>query len=238
MGIINLAIVEDDEVEYAVLREAVLRYEKEKNVKFYIVRYLNAEDFLQKQRLNLDIVFMDIEFPDGMNGVRAAKKFRQVNQTTILIFVTNIKKFVANGYEVGALNYILKPIKYYSLAMTMDRALSIIGTGKSEPVRIRTSEGYILVDSRDVVYLEVMKHEVTIHTVKGIYYNYGSLKDWEKLLARYKFVRCNSSTLVNLRYLREIRSDEIVVEESVLRLGRSKKESFMQSVAEFLGENL
>ena len=173
-----------------------------------------------------------------MNGVRATKKFRQVNQITILIFVTNIKKFVASGYEVGALNYILKPIKYYSLAMTMDRALSIIEMRKSEPVRIRTSDGYILVDSRDIFYIEVMKHEVTIHTAKGIYSHYGSLKDWEKVLVRYKFVRCNSSTLVNLRHLREIRSDEIVVEESVLRLGRSKKEAFMQSVTEFLGDNI
>ncbi|MBP5242677.1 MAG: response regulator, partial [Clostridia bacterium] len=85
---ITVAIVEDNDGENALLQEALLRYGEHKKVEFEISRYKNAEDFLEKDSYDLNILFMDIELPGGMDGMRAAKKFRKLNEETILIFVT------------------------------------------------------------------------------------------------------------------------------------------------------
>jgi DNA-binding LytR/AlgR family response regulator len=238
MKIIKVAIVEDNDAESAVLQDAIARYGEEKKVQFAVERFKSAEPFLEKNSFDLDIVFMDIELPDGMDGMRAAKKFRKLNGIALLIFVTNMKKYAVNGYEVGALNYILKPLKYYSFAMTMDRALRSINEKRSAPVRFRTENGYKAMDCCDIYYIEIMKHDLIFHTVDGEFYNYGTLNEWEKKLTPYNFVRCSSSTLVNLRHITEIRADEIVIAGDAIRLGRSKKKVFMQSLAKFFGETV
>lgn len=238
MRVISAAIVEDNDAESAALEEAVFRYGEQKELKFEIARYKNAEDFLEKDSFGLNILFMDIELPDGMDGMRAAKKFRRLNGDTILIFVTNMKKYAINGYEVGALNYILKPINYYSFAMTLDRAMRSIDAKVSEIVRIRLENGFKMMDCRDIFYIEVMKHDVIFHTAEGVFNNYGTLNEWEKKLSSCNFVRCSSCVLVNLRHIGSLKGDDITVGGDTVRIGRSKKKSFLKSIAEFFGEKV
>ena len=68
-----------------------------------------------------DIVFMDIELP-GINGMEAAHRLREIDQQVILIFVTNMAQFAVKGYEVDALDYIIKPAQYGPLSIKLDRA--------------------------------------------------------------------------------------------------------------------
>ena len=57
---------------------------------------------------DLDLVFMDIEFPQGQNGMEAARALRRMDSTVVLIFVTNIAQMAVEGYEVDALDFIVK----------------------------------------------------------------------------------------------------------------------------------
>ncbi|MBP5242784.1 MAG: response regulator transcription factor, partial [Clostridia bacterium] len=168
----------------------------------------------------------------------AATKFRKLNEETILIFVTNMKKYAISGYEVGALNYILKPLNYYSFAMTLDRALRSIESKRSELIRIRTEVGFKVIECRDVYYLEVMKHNVIFHTAEGVFNNYGSLNEWEKKLSAYNFVRCSSCALVNLRQIVSVEGDDILIGSDVVRISRMKKRAFLKIMAEFFGEKI
>ncbi len=69
-------------------------------------------------RADYDIVFMDIELP-GINGMEAAHRLREIDQQVILIFVTNMAQFAVKGYEVDALDYIIKPAQYGPLSIKL-----------------------------------------------------------------------------------------------------------------------
>jgi len=242
MKTITIAIVEDSDEERIVLKQALDRYSAEKGVMFETTCYERAEDFLyidaNKDANNVDILFMDIELPGGMDGMQAAEKFRTLNEETVLIFVTNMRKFVIKGYEVGALNYILKPLNYYGFAMTLDRALRLIEGRKYEVIVIKTADGVKTIDCRKIYYVEVMKHDVKFFTTDGTFTNYGTLNKWEEKLAPYNFVRCSSSALVNLRHVSGVSGDDVTVGGTKIRISRTKKRAFLQILTDYYGETV
>ena len=236
MNSICVAVLEDNARERKVLTDALERYSKEKGVLFDVKYYERAEDFIYKKSNNVDILFLDVELPGNMNGMEAAEKFRKLNEDAILIFVTNMRKYVIKGYEVGALNYILKPLNYSGLAATLDRAIRLIDRYRPIPVMIRTSDGFRMVDCRNIYYVEVMKHDVRFKTSEGMISNYGTLVQWEEKLSPYDFVRCSACALVNLRHVKGVSGDEVTVGGKTFKISRTKKKAFLQKIAEYYGD--
>ncbi|MBO4989935.1 MAG: response regulator transcription factor [Clostridia bacterium] len=234
---IRIAIVEDeDEAEFA-LKKNLKEWAEKRNVSFDTIRFSSAEDFLEKYTPAYDVVFMDIEL-GGMDGMRAAKKLREFDENVVLIFVTNMKKYVVHGYEVGALNYIVKPINFFSFAMTMDRCLRSLERRASDTVHIKLSNGMKAVQSSDILYIDVMKHDLTFHLLGETVQSYGSLTEWERKLAPYHFVRGNASALINLRRIKMVVDDRVYIGDMVLYLSRSKKKEFLAKMMEYYGERL
>ena len=118
----RVVIVEDEVVYLDALKDMLSSYEKEKEVAFNITAYRDIETFLAEYRKCYDIVFMDIELP-GMNGMDGARRLREADSSVVLIFVTNMAQFAVQGYEVNALDYILKPVTYKNFSVKLDRAL-------------------------------------------------------------------------------------------------------------------
>ena len=69
-----------------------------------------------------DIIFMDVEMP-GLDGFGAAEKIRAVDADAVLVFVTNMAQYAIKGYEVDALDYVLKPVNYYQFCTKLSRAV-------------------------------------------------------------------------------------------------------------------
>lgn len=106
---IYTAIVEDNKRDAERLLSFQERYGKEHKLVQQCQWFSDAEKFLKSDTRRFDIVFMDIELP-GMSGMEAAEKMRQSNPDIILIFITNLAQYVMKGYQVDALDYVLKPI--------------------------------------------------------------------------------------------------------------------------------
>ena len=109
----NIAIVEDDGKEAEALLSYIKKYGEKSGTSFDVKIFSDAENFLESYKQGLDIVFMDIELP-GMNGMDASKRLRALDRSVTLIFVTNMARFAVNGYEVGAFDFIVKPVTYGS----------------------------------------------------------------------------------------------------------------------------
>ncbi|BAR05176.1 two-component response regulator [Parascardovia denticolens DSM 10105 = JCM 12538] len=119
---LTVAIVEDEPDDARRLDSCLQRYGAERGVDFRLEHFGRPSDFLDSYKARYDLVFMDIEMP-GMDGLSAAKRLRQFDQEVILIFVTNLAQYASRGYEVNALDYVMKPMEYQTFERKMDRAV-------------------------------------------------------------------------------------------------------------------
>lgn len=234
---ISVAIIEDSQEDYASLKRVLDKYSAEHEISFEVSHYGSAENFFDRDRFKkpVDILFLDIELP-GINGISAAKKFREFNEEAVLIFVTNMRKFAIKGYEVGAMNYILKPINYYSFVMTLDKAVKSISGKKSEIIRIKTNSGFKVVDCNKIMYIDIMGHDVRFITTDEEIRTYGTLNEWEEKLSDLSFARCSSSAIVNFRYVEGIHGDYVSVGGTEIHIGRVKKKDFVKRLSNYYGD--
>lgn len=234
---LTIAIVEDEDRAAEVLVGHINHFCGSRNIEYAIKRFTNGADLIRNYRPVYDIVFMDIMLP-GQNGVETAKELRAIDEGVTLIFVTNMANLAVKGYEVDALDFIIKPVKYDSFAMKMERALKALKARRSVDISIRTDRAIKVVPSSRITYIEVIHHSLVYHTQDGEITSRGTLDALEKLLDSEHFVRCNACYLVNMRYITEVSGDEVVVAGVPLKISRAKKKSFMQAFTNYLGNGV
>ncbi len=232
---LRTAVVEDDAAYSSYLQECLARYGKEENVQFTVKTFARAEVFLEGYKSAYDLVFMDIDLGDGfLNGMNAAKKLREVDPMVLLIFVTNMPQFAPDGYSVDALDYCLKPINYSSLRVKLDKAMRILNRRGGVPVRVKTRDGTRILSSDEILYIEVLGHDLIFHTESEVIRSYGGLSNREEELSGHGFARCSASCLVNLKSVSGLYGDEIAIGNERIRIGRSKKKAFLDRLNEYI----
>lgn len=230
------AVIEDDPIYAQYLEECLTRYGAERGCAFQIRTFGRAEAFLADNRIIDDMVFMDVDLGEGwMNGIDAARALRDRGSMAVLFFITNIPQYAASGYEVDAIDYCIKPINYSSLSVKLDKAVRVLNQRQGLPVRIKTREGFRVVSSSDIRYIEVKGHDLMFHTGQEVIGSYGSLGEREKELQDREFARCSASVLVNLRYVTGLHGDVITVGAERVKIGRSRKKEFLTRLNEYLG---
>lgn len=162
---LRCAIVEDSPRELEHLKECLARYSAERDIPLETTAFGDAASFLEHYRADYDIVFMDIELP-GINGMEAAHRLREIDQQVILIFVTNMAQFAVKGYEVDALDYIIKPAQYGPLSIKLDRAAQR-WRAAAESVMVALPTGTQRLLLWEIYYIEVQGHKLTYHTEKA-----------------------------------------------------------------------
>ena len=230
----NIAIVEDDDKEAGLLEEQLRRYEKETGAEYRIVRFSDAIAFLTGYSADYDIVFMDIEMPD-LDGMTAAKKLREVDPEVILVFVTNMAQYAVEGYEVSAMDFMVKPVRYDNLKLKLERAEKELEGKGEDRFLVRGKNGPVVICVPDIRYVEVTDHMLTFYTNEGAIKVTGSLKEIEKRLEGRDFSRANSCYLVNLKYVTGASDGMVTVGGDRLSISRARRKSFMSDLADYLG---
>lgn len=231
---IRIAIVEDEVRERAHLRDCLAYMAEKERLEFDIVEFGSGEAFLGGYQPVYDIVLMDIELP-SINGMETAKALRRLDSFVLLVFVTNMVQYAVSGYEVDALNYILKPVNRFDFALKMNKAISRTAKRTEESVQIRAGKDLYMLPVAAIRYLEVDGHYIVYHTTEGDYSEYITLKEAEKKLDKPYFVRCNRCYLVNLKYVAAVRDDVVQVGRDELLISRPQKKAFLNALAVFIG---
>lgn len=229
-----IAIVED-EAHYAELLENYIhRYESETLHQFHIVHYSDGEEIAESYSRGLDIILMDIQM-QNMDGMTAAEKIRERNQEVLIIFITNRTDFAIRGYEVDALDYVLKPVSYYIFAKKLDKAFSRIANKKSETITISTKNGVRRIRTEELYYIESDAHNLIYHTAKGDYTTRERIKDAEKTLENKGFFRSNKCYLVNLQHVDGIHDGCCEIHGDKLLISRARRGEFMEALSRHMG---
>lgn len=232
---IRAAIVEDEDSAASVLTDCLDKYTEETGVVFSVERFNNAVSFLENYKDRYDIVFMDIEM-EQMDGMTASRKLREIDKTVTLIFVTNMAQFAINGYEVDALDFIIKPVRYYDFVFRIKKAIGRINSGDRKCISVNTTGGgFAKLIVSEIKYVEIMKHTIIYHCENGDFETYGTLKNVETMLDGAHFVRCNSCYLVNLKYVNAVKEYIVDVAGEKLKISQPKKKEFMCALNNYIG---
>lgn len=231
---IKIAIVEDDEKDALSLGDCLKRYANEKNLCIEISRFKTADAFLFDYKKNFDLIFMDIMMP-GTNGMESAKRLREIDQDTILIFVTTIARMAIQGYEVGALDFVIKPIEYPSFSLKLDRAFSKIKKDSGKTIAIKTKDGFETVKEDDIIFVEVSNHKVIYHLLSKNIETYSSLKSVQVELSDKKFYKTNNCYLVNMAYITKVDGYDLILNDKInLPISHPKRAEFIKTYHRFI----
>jgi len=233
--LIKIAIVEDERATADVLGGFLKRYEAERNEKIIQTRFSCTTDFLSAYS-GFDIVFMDINFKNDIDGIQAAKKMREYDSSVTLIFVTSFEQFAVKGYEVEAFDFIVKPVVYVDFSLRLSRAIKHVQKEKLDVIHLKTGSGVKIIPVKDIKYVEVLSHNLLFHMVDGVFGCGGSLREMEAMLEKQYFVRCNNCYLVNLRYVTAVDGYTISVDGEQLTVSRPRKKEFLSALNRYLGK--
>lgn len=203
---VKICICDDASEERASIYDLVKDWARRSERDVSIYEFPDAEAFLfGYEDIAPDIVLLDIEMP-GMNGVELAKRLRAGNKLVQIAFITGYSEYIAEGYEVAALHYLLKPVSPEKLFSTLDRAMERLKTDGRKLV-IETSAETALLPIYEIRYIEVIKNYITIHADSD-YTVKKTLKEIEGELDE-RFLRVGRSYIVNLRFISRVTRTEI-----------------------------
>lgn len=231
----NIAIIEDEEAMSNQLVSYFAKFGKDYNESFSFAIFNNAETFLKNYKKEYSVVLMDINLP-GMNGMECVKKLREIDDTVLVIFVTNLSQFAVDGYEVKAFDFVVKPISYYNFSLKLKRALSHLSSLNNYELIISTKDKKYFININQLIYIEIRNHTIIYHLVNEEIKGSGTLKSLYTNLKKHHFAFCNQCYLVNLAFVKGIDNGFLLINNEKIRIASSRKKSFMQELTAYIGE--
>lgn len=207
---IRVAAVDDNPSDSEYIDGLVKQWAEKNAHTVRISAFPSAEAFLfeREDERAFDILLLDIEM-HGMNGVELAKKIRETDEAVQLVFITGFPDFIAEGYDVSALHYLMKPVSSEKLSAVLDKACANLAKSEKR-LKVTFERTTALIPISEIYYIEAQKQYVLINTDDKVYRMKSSLAETEKELDEY-FFKCQRSFLVNLRHVARIKSDCVVL---------------------------
>jgi len=180
-----------------------------------ITHFKNAEAFLfaYEDDKSADLLLLDIQMGE-MDGMALARKIREDNEKVQIIFITGISDYVAEGYDVSAVHYLLKPINEEKLYGALDKATANLSKPK-RTIAIDTANGIALVAVDDIAYIEALNHELAISTKEGAISCKMPLYKLEGIISDERFVQIHRSYLINLAHIKRVTRTDVVLDNGV-----------------------
>lgn len=203
----KIAICDDLESDRDYLKDLLNKWANDYSHLLNVYTFSSAESFLfhYEETKDYDILLLDIEM-GLMDGVSMAKKIRQDNDTVQIIFITGYSDYIAEGYEVNALHYLMKPVKEEKFFSVLERVIEKIS--KNDVVlNMDSANGMVRVPIYQIRFVEVFGNYVTIHANDEVVVKM-TLNEIEKLLDE-RFYRVGRSVIVNLNEVSRVTKTEI-----------------------------
>lgn len=230
----HVAIVEDENTFSDELQEYLKQYQEEKDVRFKISVFGDGAEILEDYQSVYDVILLDIEMPK-VNGMEAAQRIREIDPDVVLVFITNMASYAIHGYEVGALDFVMKPLTYYTFSMKITRALKRVRKKEQQNILLTLPGGVKKLGIQQIYYVEVENRHLHYHTDEGEFVLRGTMQSVEEMIAPYPFVKCNHWYIVNLMHVSEVRGNTVIVGGFELEISRRNRTPFLKALTEYVG---
>lgn len=232
----RIAIVEDEKEFREQLCDYLKQYAEEQSIAFQITEFTDGSEIVNNYKNEYDVILLDIEMKI-MNGMDAAEIIRDKDENVVIMFITNMAQYAIRGYSVGALDFVMKPITYYTFSMKMTRALKRVQNREVKPLVLTTAEGIKTLQIKQIYYVEIQNRMLHYHTDEGDITVRGTLQSAEELLRPYPFGKCNHWYIVNLMHVKEVNKNTVKVGPFEIEISRRNRAPFLKALTEYMGGN-
>lgn len=158
-----------------------------------------------------DIVFLDI-IMNSTNGIDIGKLIKTYNDKLVLVFITSSKEYVFDGYDTGALNYLLKPVNKEKLKLVFEKAICSINKKENDFFCCKYKGVITKVPLDEIEYFESIRRVMFVCTSTTSNTFYGKISEVEEFLPHEQFARCHKGYIVNVKKIKEIKKGDIFLE--------------------------
>ncbi len=236
---IRIAICDDEANTRAYLSSLIVA----QSCPCEIVEYASAGDCLADTQ-EVDLLFLDIELApsgSGLDGMALARTIREraTGPQPVIIFVTGYERYVFDAFDVGAFQYLLKPVDEEKFAQVFARAVEQIMSNRENPQKgpvltLQSANASKTVPLDSIYYIESSNHKVELHLKDGVFACYAKIGDLE-LELQDQFFRIHKGYLVNLSYVDGYSKMEVTLTNGErLLLSKYKYQDFVKAYLHFL----
>lgn len=230
----RIAVLDDNPSDARRLMDYLERYRQEQGLAFQTDAFYASLDFLEEFHGGYDVIFLDIEMP-GSDGLEVAQEIRSKDESAGIIFITNMAQYAIRGYEVDAVDFMVKPVGYHNFAQKLEKAIRFAKKRDQRFLLLSSKDGLCRVAASEILYIEKDKNYLVYHTRRGLFRELGSIQDAREKLGRLPFSECTSGCLVNLGYVDRVGRESVLVLTEELPLSRRMKKRFTQDYIDFVG---
>lgn len=220
--------------------EQVIREDTEQIV-YEFSSGISAVNWLKKHPGEIDLLFLDMEM-EGLSGLETAKQIRAFDRNLMIVFVTGYAEYVFDGYSVGAMGYLMKPVKIEELQSVFTRIRKTMLQDADRMFILKNADGTYRFALQDILYFYSDRRKVTLVTESGEYSFYEKLDSIEtqlvmptdtasKISSEITFVRIHQRYLVNAQKVEHIGSTSVTIGENELPVSRAWKETAAKKLA-------
>lgn len=185
---------------------------------------VSAWSFIQKNPV--DLLFLDIQMPD-ISGLQMAKSLEK--RKPLVIFTTAFSKYAVEGFNVHAVDYLLKPFEFNRFKEAVDKAVEIKALSEKSPVQteekavfVKSDYQNVRIPTKDIHFIEGFDDYIRIHvdTGKSIY-TLMSLKSMLEKLPENEFIRVHRSYIVPINRIQRVFNQQIQLGNKEIPIGKS-----------------
>ncbi len=192
---------------------------------------LEASEFLKNNKI--DLMFLDIQMPE----ITGIEFMRSLSNPPLVIFCSAFSDFAVEGFELDALDYILKPVSFERFNKSIERAIEYTALKKNDAVEepdhdndyifIKSNQKQIKLSYDQILYVEAFADYVKLYTAEKRYITLQTMKNMEIKLPSEKFIRVHRSFIVGSKYITAFNSSELEIGATKIPVGKNYKDDFL-----------
>lgn len=197
---------------------------------------LEAISFLQENKV--DLIFLDIQMPD-LTGIQLLES---LIYKPMIVFTTAYSQYAVDSYELGAIDYLLKPVSLDRFLKAVNKAVGFVraqealdhkgneGSDNREYMFIKSDTRFFKVNLSEILYVEGMRDYVAVHTPERRIMTLMSMSKMMTKLPDTDFMRVHKSYIIGLNHIQLIQNNRVVINGEEIPISNSYKENFLAFV--------
>ena len=231
---IRIACCDDEKQQLELYKTMFTNIEMRQDIKLNVEYFLSGNFMLerfQSEKNPFDLVYLDMDM-DEKSGLDLAKEIRQnYHSDCLILFLTNYPKYMQNSFDVRAFQYMIKPVQFDEFERKFNAARKYLEKDDKNRVVLKIDEDNVVFFTNEIYYIEKEKSskQFLVYLEDKCVVAKGVLSAIENQLLEQHFMRTHRSYLVNMKHIRRIQKNDLVLSNgNLVPISRRKEKELKQ----------